>query len=317
MLDKLKQNNIKNIMLSLLSGGAKTKMELGPLTGLSNASISDCINKMLSCKIVEKVGYEKSIGGRRSVIYNINQHYGSFIGLTVTGGMIHIAITNCQGRLVQCFSLDEGTETVSILDIYASIEHALYNLNGKPVLAIGIGINGIIDYDNQIVIKSDSPNWSDVHLKELIERRYMVPTFLDHPVNSVALTEKIMGAGKRQNSFLWVPEKQDTASSDFEKWGIYLDGKIARGLNNTAGYASLGRKDGVLQYDIIQKLAAFTGAECIIIGTENPEEISAVESIQFPVVTKTKLNKHSYAEASAISAEIEWFQSIYFMLQSE
>jgi len=160
LLDKVKQNNIKNILSIMLSQGANTKANISFLTGLSNTTVSDCINEVQAINFVSKTGFDKPRGGRRSAIYTINKDYGMFLGITILKDRIFFALTDSCGGLVDSFFYEKGNRT-PILSIYTGIEKAC---EMGTVLAIGIGVYGIVDYVNQTLISSKCDNWSNVPL---------------------------------------------------------------------------------------------------------------------------------------------------------
>ena len=68
-------------------------------TGLSNTTVSDTINAMLKTGFVHTDGMQKSIGGRRSVIYSINGRYGQFAGIELYAQGVHMALCDAEGHI--------------------------------------------------------------------------------------------------------------------------------------------------------------------------------------------------------------------------
>ena len=96
MSDKLDYQNRRLLLLRLLDYRNATKQNLVQWTGLSNTTVSDTINAMLKTGFVHTDGMQKSIGGRRSVIYSINGRYGQFAGIELYAQGVHMALCDAE-----------------------------------------------------------------------------------------------------------------------------------------------------------------------------------------------------------------------------
>ncbi|MCL2287275.1 MAG: ROK family protein [Firmicutes bacterium] len=301
MLDKVKQNNIKNILTIMLSQGANTKANISFLTGLSNTTVSDCINEVQAINFVSKTGFEQPRGGRRSAIYQINRQYGMFLGIAVLKDSIFFTLTDSCGSIIESFFYEKGKEA-RILSIFKGIEKACEM--GK-ILAIGIGVHGEVDYQNQTLISSMYDNWSNVPLKELIERRFRIVTYLDNIANHLAVWEKIMG--RKHQNFLWANEEPD-----IEKLGVILNGSVLRGQKNMCGQIVKDKESHSKEAYLasLQNIAQFLDVECIILGSDRSclQEPNETEGV-IPIY-KVKAGPTETAGAAAVAVQLEWFFSI-------
>jgi hypothetical protein len=252
---------------------------------------------------VSNTGFEKPRGGRRSAIYQINKNFGMFLGIVILKVNIFFTLTDSCGGFVESFSIKKGNGAY-ILSIYEGIEKACRIGN---VLAIGIGVNGAVDYQSQTLISSKYDSWSNVPLKELIERRYRIVTYLDNIVNHLSVWEKTMNIGQNYQSFLWAKEEPNT-----EKWGVVLNGTVLRGRHNMCGQLKddTGLREKEAYLASLQEIGRFLDVECIILGVDS--EIVSKESIfdgAIPV-HRVKAGPQEMAGACAIAAQLEWFFSI-------
>lgn len=308
MLNQLKIKNIKNILTQLLSSEQATKTDLVLSTGLSNTTVSDCINNMLKLGVVKTPGLEDSIGGRRSSIYTINDAYGCFLGIVINDGLIEIAVNDACNTILELHKFPIQTEQPIITLLLNTIESVISNLQNKSILSIGIGLNAVIDYDRQIVIDCPEFGWSNVHLKEIIERHFLIPTYIDHRINGGAFLEKLLGRAKNLNHFLFLLEGVE------EKIAIYLDGEICRGEGNISGYIPSTKQ----MMENISAYMGFLNIGTAIIGfkTSGFKDIidtkpifqEGQRAIAFP------MDEIELAKGLALMAEIQWFESIYFIL---
>lgn len=104
MVERFDLQNRRLLLLRLLDYGNATKQNLVQWTGLSNTTVSDTINAMLKTGFVRTAGMQRSIGGRRSVIYSINGEYGQFAGVEVWGSGVRITLCDAPGTDQKSFS---------------------------------------------------------------------------------------------------------------------------------------------------------------------------------------------------------------------
>ena len=101
--------------------------------------------------------------------------------------------------------------------------------NGDRIIGIGIGSPGIIDIKSGIIVSSPNfPQWKQVPLKQIIEERISIPTFLDNDANAFALGEKWLGAGKGVQSLVCLTLGTGVGG------GIILGGHLWHGVNGMA-----------------------------------------------------------------------------------
>lgn len=127
------------------------------------------------------------------------------------------------------------------------------------IKAIGIGAPGPILYDKGIVVEAPNlPGWKRVHLKEILEKEYKVPVFVDNDANCAALAESWFGAGKFANHFVYI-----TISTGIGG-GIIINKKLYRGAIGAAGeFGHMvidinGPKCGCGKYGHLEALASGT-----------------------------------------------------------
>lgn len=304
MLNPLKINNLSNVATSLFIMPNKTKLQLANITSLSNTTVSDAINSMSRIRLVKVVGYEDSAGGRRSSVYAINEDYGQIIGIDIKKEYIDGVITNMHGDVIYHHRYMNDPEEKIINQLLDFINSLITDRSCHNPVAIGICLDGRIDYDNQIIIECEELNWHNVHLKEIIERRVSVPTYIDHFANGLIFLEIAKWKKTEGNNFvIFVGEKSVRSS-------IYLDNKILRGCGNFCG-----KNNGIdsrLAADIIEFLdidhvicCSINGKKRISLNTDVSHQIKSVA---------VELMQGDVAAGIAIQAEALWFRSIYFLL---
>jgi len=311
MLNQLKISNIKNIMLCLLAEKRATKQILGQKTAISNTTVSDTINSMLKLGLVVTNGNETSIGGRRSAIYSINHNYGQFLGLELRVGRLIYVVCDSLGKILLTRTLLGEENELPIQLLYRAVEDAVSHGITPNLLSIGIGVEGSISYEHQIILDSRELDWQNVHLKEIVERRFYVPTYIDSAVNGqipLAFYAKDPGC----------PKDLMVLHEDFPtKAAISLNGTILRGARNLCG--ALADPDTLLG-NMVSSFSCWDVSRLIIrfqslqYGKRMQALADSLAGRQAEILAQP-LNKEDLAQGMALLAETKWFNSIYFLLE--
>lgn len=297
---QLKVNNLNKILISLLSIGRGTKMDLVNYTNLSNSTLSESINKLCEINVVRADGVEESIGGRCPSIYSINAEYGCFIGLCIDKNGVEANVVDFCGNVVKNYDLLPLESKPMIILVYETIEKILHEFSHKNLLGIGFSATGKIDYHSGVISTSSEINWHNVHLKELVERKFFLPTYIDHKMNNATLFESILGNAVRMKNFMFF--------CDFykNKVGIYSDGKILRGESNLAGTLRGIDIDQVM----LENIRKLLSLETILYGYSKTTEVSDTQ----PHLKLVEIKDGYFPRAAALMAEKNWFESIYFQM---
>ncbi|MES2108462.1 MAG: ROK family protein [Bacteroidota bacterium] len=115
---------------------------------------------------------------------------------------IDLGATNIRGAVVSNGNLSEiisrrihtnGTEEQVLEDVYFVVD----KLIDSEVKAIGIGVPSVVDVEKGIVYDVvHIPSWKEVHLKEILEKKYNVQVFVNNDANCFALGELYFGKGQ-------------------------------------------------------------------------------------------------------------------------
>lgn len=301
MLDKIKMKNIRQIMLCLMSRRSATKAKIVEDTGLSTSTVSSCVNSLLKLDLLLADGMEDSDGGRRSRIYRFNRDYGNFIGLELRAGVIRGVVTDFEASPVKKILRPVGGEIFPVGEVIEILDRE--TAQKEKVLGIGICVSGRMDYKEQVIVSAPELKWQFVHLKEILERRYMIFTHLEHPANAAAIYEGAAGCARGGRDYLYIGEGAE------DKAALVLDGCLCRGMENTAGNLS-----GV---KVNAELLGFLGVSRLIAGyrTEDFKNRMCRAADGFGgEICCVRQSEEIYSLGAAAAAQCEWFESIYFML---
>jgi glucokinase len=110
------------------------------------------------------------------------------------------------------------------------IKNLISSVITEDVQAIGVGVPSVVDVEKGIVYDVQNiPSWKKVHLKDILEDQFNVPTFINNDANCFALGEKHFGVGKEYSSMVGLILGTGFGS------GLIFNNKLYSGANCGAG----------------------------------------------------------------------------------
>lgn len=153
------------------------------------------------------------------------------IGFDLGGTTMTVALIDSHGKVL--FSdeketlVSQGKETLS-----KRIIEMLKTAIGKSdnVKSIGMGLPGLIDVNNGVVITSPNfPDWKEFPIVKIINQSIDLPVCIDNDVRVATIGEHLFGAGKNCKDLMCLTVGTGIGS------GLMLDGNIYYGNSLTAG----------------------------------------------------------------------------------
>ena len=114
------------------------------------------------------------------------------------------------------------------------INEAIQNAPKTPhgILGVGVGVPGIVDYENGSVLLAPNLNWRKTPLRSILEEHIQLPVFIDNEANMAALGEKMFGNGVGHENMVYVSAGIGIGV------GLILNNKLYRGAIGYAGEMS-------------------------------------------------------------------------------
>jgi len=122
------------------------------------------------------------------------------LGIDIGGTKIQGGTVNPKNKIIKYAK--QSTEINKSKDVViGNILNVIDKLYTKNIKAIGIGITGLVNVKNGIVVQSPNlpKSWRNVPLKKIIEKKFKRPTYIDNDVNCFTLAEGLIGGGKKYN----------------------------------------------------------------------------------------------------------------------
>lgn len=126
------------------------------------------------------------------------------IGIDLGGTKIKACLIDEEGNILDSNSIEtearKGREVV-----LNNIKKAIYGLDYKDAIAVGIGTPGFIDSENGIVtFAGNIDGWSGLNLKKAVEEFVDVPVFIENDANIALLAEKWIGSCKNSSNIVMI-----------------------------------------------------------------------------------------------------------------
>ncbi|MEA4980254.1 MAG: ROK family protein [Petrimonas sp.] len=176
------------------------------------------------------------------MIFNQEKLYKNVIGVTFGGKDLHVA--RIENGAIAKYTHKEINNRESEEAILNEIILTIKTVYNDTVFGIGVGMPSLVDVKEGIVYKpTNIPSWNKVHLKDILEENFKIPTFVNNDANCFALGEKYFGVAKDYDNIAGL-----TIGTGMGV-GIIIDGKLYSGRNAGAGeFCSIPYRDHDYEY---------------------------------------------------------------------
>ncbi|MFA6079132.1 MAG: ROK family protein [Candidatus Omnitrophota bacterium] len=218
-----------------------SRAEISRITHLNIVTISNYVDDYISKGLVVEKGLDVSTGGRRPELLELNPRYGYAIGIDL--GAPHITensyavavLVDIYGKIVAKARVKKEEESqedfTNKITLLAQEVLDKSKIQKDKMKGIGIGIWGVLDrYKGTVRYAVEKGStFSYANLQSVLERKFEIPTKVEHDAAAGALGEKWMGIGltTEAENILYI-------CSD-SSLGLILNGELYYGSSKSAG----------------------------------------------------------------------------------
>jgi glucokinase len=164
------------------------------------------------------------------------------LGVDIGGTNFRVGLVN-NDKLEKVESLPilkNGSQDAILEEIYLMIEKFI----GEKIEGIGVGVPSVVDVEKGIVYEVQNiPSWKEVPLKDLFEKKYNVPTYINNDANCFAVGEKYFGKVKGYKDIVGLITGTGLGA------GVIINNKLHSGVNCGAGeFGMIPFKDKIYEY---------------------------------------------------------------------
>jgi glucokinase len=219
------------VLDAVRSHGRATRSQLARELGLSDASVSRIVKRLLAAGSIAELPGEPAARGRTPTILEFVGPAGAVIAVDLGGTQCHGALADLAGGTVaeDFRSVKSGENAAGVLLACIATLRARAADLARPVRAIVVGIPALIDPATGLATAGPNVHWQGFDLHGALSASLHEPFEVDNDVNLGALGQAWRGAGRGINSFVLLSIGTGIGGA------VVMDGHLIRGRHNAAG----------------------------------------------------------------------------------
>lgn len=267
---QLRRHNRLLILRAIYTGEANTRAALAQATGLAKPTVSELVTELIDGGLVEEGGQGESseVGGKRPTLLRFISKSRQVIGASIDANAVHAVLVNLDGTVVaEHTALLNGARGEDAFDVLIEALNGMMAQLDAPLLCIGVGVQGFVDAEAGIVVRSSTLGWRRLPLVERLRVRYQKAAILANNTELAALAQFVFGGQPRESTDTLVTVRVDETvevgvtlhGSDY-----HHGGEIGGLLVSTAGadgQFERQRIEEMLRWETIARRAAALKAE--------------------------------------------------------
>lgn len=168
-----------------------SRADIAKYTGLRAGTVSAIVNRLIKNNFVYEGTEGPSKGGRppKNLFINAESFYVLAIDIGVSDTAF--AISDFNGRIIQQNSMITQGEPEEFLNRLADEVETLINTQYSRARfgAVGVSVPGLIDRETGTVETSPNLEWSNVPIRQILEKRLNLPIYVENDANAAAFSE--------------------------------------------------------------------------------------------------------------------------------
>jgi predicted NBD/HSP70 family sugar kinase len=233
----LKEINKKNILRIVLEIGSISRIDISKQLKISRPTTSAYISELIKDGLIEEIGKSDSTpsGGKKAMLLQFNSKAGYILGAMIGVNNIRITLTDLRSNIIEIIKIptEEWLGPDAVIDKLIKNLKKIIRISGvnkEKIIGIGIGATGLVDSGKGLVIFSPNlDGWNDIKLKEIVEKKIGIPTFIENECRVQAIAEKKYGLAKNVKNFVCFETGIGIGT------GVFIDNKLVTGDKGMAG----------------------------------------------------------------------------------
>ncbi len=227
---EMKKINTLAVLNVIRTNGPISKIAISRILKLTPATVASHLGELCDENLVISVCQGTSTGGRKPLLYDLNDEQIYSIAISMRKNIIEIGLLNIKGRLCKqdFIEYNGGRELPEVLDVVD--EKVIFYLDyakkfSYKILGIGLVFDGLIDSNNGFLYHSRDFPWRKLALGQMLKKRYNLPVFLSDFGSAMASAEKYFGGGIDCENFVHVHIGEGVYT------GVYIKNNLYTGFN--------------------------------------------------------------------------------------
>lgn len=228
---KLLKGMNESLILNLIrQRGPISRADLAKFTNLTAPTVTNITNKLLDSNLIIEYMIGESSGGRRPILLKMNPQALNVIIVHISSNKLTGYLTDGDLSIIKQESYKiKNLKKDEIIDLMLfKIDNYLKQATVE-IPGIGVVVHGPVKAREGISVFAPNIGWKNVPIKFIVEDKFHIPTFIENDVRAMALGEFYYGPARDVSSMVFIKVGYGIGS------GIIIDGKLYRGLNDSAG----------------------------------------------------------------------------------
>lgn len=234
--------NVSVVFNFLKQHGPTYRADIARSLGLSAPAVSRAIEQLIDLSYVVEAGTTTTGSGKRVTAVALNRRLGTVAAIDLLKGESRYGLYDFAGERIFgrkgphfAESEDLARDLTEDLSRFFLEADSFWESTGEPGLlpplkAVCIGIPAGVDADSGAAMGASLfRSLEQINLKEVIQRRFDIPCYVENDVKLAAFAENLYGQGKSHRNLVYIDIDDGIGA------GIILDNRIVRGSRGLAG----------------------------------------------------------------------------------
>ena len=232
--ESLRQINLSTVLTHLRQNAPISRAALAEITGLNRATITRLVRELIEHGFVHETGFQSLRAGRPSILLQLDPDAGYIIGAEIEVKFGSIILTDLVAHVLWRQEVDFGDndEPEAVLNSTAQLIRQAFSKAGernRHILGLGISLPGLVDVSSGVLLFAPNMRWSEVPVKQWLEKQFDLPIYVDNKANMAALAESYFGSARNSEYVLYINITAGVGA------GIVLNQRIMPGASGLAG----------------------------------------------------------------------------------
>ena len=226
----LRNANQRRVRELLKASGELTQAEVARQTGLAPATVSNIVRELTALGVIDDGG-----DGKRRRMLRLARSTGLAVGIDFGHRHLTVALSDTSHQILaeRRIPLAPAESALASLERASELlDEALSGVGGQfaDVVGIGMGLPAPIDSGSgEVGAVSILPGWVGVPAAQLAGDVFGHQVEVDNDANLGVLAEHMWGAGRGCDNLAYLKLADGVGA------GLFIDGRLYRGRNGTAG----------------------------------------------------------------------------------
>lgn len=209
-----------------------SRLEIAQRAGLSEASVSRVVGRLLQERLVAEGGAAPSTGGRPAAHLHLDDGFHYSVAVDIHNQETFVALGTLSGRLESLDSFPTPEQPLEALErIAAWVQGVLERRPDIQLVGVGVSARGLVDPDTGVVERGNQEIWTKIPVRANLEAKLGLPVWVENNVRAAAYAEYHYGMSDVHDAHCLLFVKVDEGVG----CSIVIDGELFYGQHKAAG----------------------------------------------------------------------------------